>query len=100
MIDKAIQYAQDVVEGKEIVPKEVKIACEWFIQDLERQYDDAFPYEFREDLIEPIVSILGLLNFATGLGTQGKTILEGLAPFQAFFLCIVFGWRFKDEETR
>jgi phage terminase large subunit-like protein len=100
MLDKAIQYARDVVEGKEIVPKEVKIACEWFFQDLEKQHNDDFPYEFREDLIEPIVSILGLLNFATGLGTQGKTILEGLAPFQAFFLCNIFGWRFKDEETR
>jgi phage terminase large subunit-like protein len=72
----------------------------WFFQDLEKQHDEDFPYEFREDLIEPIVTILGLLNFATGLGTQGKTILEGLAPFQAFFLCNVFGWRFKGEETR
>jgi hypothetical protein len=28
MLDKAIQYAQDVVEGKEEAPKEVRIACE------------------------------------------------------------------------
>jgi phage terminase large subunit-like protein len=100
LYEMAKQYAEDVINGQEIAPKEVKIACEWFFNDLEKQNDEDFLYEFRLDLLEPIEDILNLLNFATGLGTQGKTILEGLAPFQAFFLCNIFGWRFKGEETR
>jgi phage terminase large subunit-like protein len=99
LFENAKQYAQDVINGKEIAPEEVKTAAEWFLADLEKQQND-FLYEFREDLIEPIEDILNLLNFATGLGTRGKTILEGLAPFQAFFLANIFGWRFKNEETR
>jgi phage terminase large subunit-like protein len=100
LFELARQYAVDVLDGKEVAPREVKIACQWFFDDFEKQHNKDFPYEFREDLIEPIEAILGLLNFATGLGTQGKTILEGMAPFQAFFLANIFGWRFKEEETR
>lgn len=100
LFDMAVQYARDVLNGTEVAPDEVQKACEWFIDDLDRQNESDFPYKFRDDLLEPIEVILNLLNFATGLGTQGKTILEGLAPFQAFFFANVFGWRFKDEETR
>lgn len=100
LFEMAKQYAEDVIEGKEIAPKEVQIACQWFLNDLVKQENEDFLYEYRDDLVEPIEAILGLLNFATGLGTQGKTIIEYLAPFQAFFLCNIFGWRFKEEETR
>jgi phage terminase large subunit-like protein len=100
LFEMAQKYARDVLDGTEIAPKEVQTQCQWFIDDLERQQNSDFPYEFREDLLEPIEAILSLLNFATGLGTQGLSILEGLASFQAFFLCSVFGWRFKNEETR
>jgi phage terminase large subunit-like protein len=100
LFDLAYQYATDVINGDEIAPKEVKIACKWFIDDLKKQKNDDFPYEFRDDLLQTIEDLLGLINFATGLGTQGKTILEGLAAFQAFFFANIFGWRFKEEETR
>lgn len=100
LFDMASQYAEDVISGKEIAPKEVKIACEWFLRDLERQNDPDFPFEFRHDLIEPIETIMDLLNFATGLGTQGKTVLEGLVPFQSFFFANIFGWRFKDDPQK
>lgn len=100
MIEKARQYAQEVIDGTEIAPKEVQIQCKWFFEDLAKQESDGFPFYFDEDEVEKLGELLQLLNFATGLGTIGKTIYEGLAPFQAFFLCNVFGWRFKGEPTR
>lgn len=100
LFDKAAQYARDVLDGKEITTKEVKKQCEWFFADLERQNEDSFAYEIHEKYLEPIEGILSLMNFATGLGTQGLTILEGLRGFQSFFLVNVFGWRFKNEPTR
>lgn len=100
LMDKALQYANDVVEGKEITTKEVKVQCQWFLRDLELQYEDDYPYYFDHDKIKIIEGLLKLLNFATGLGVQGKSVYEGLYPFQAFFLVNIFGFRFKDNPKK
>jgi phage terminase large subunit-like protein len=100
IFEKAIRYAEKVAAGKEITTKEVIIQCKWFLKDLEKQEDENFPYYFDHEVIETIEGILKLLNFATGLGIIGKSILEGLEDFQAFFLVNIFGWRFKDDSER
>lgn len=100
LLEKAIQYANDVISGKEITTKEVIIQCKWFLKDLERQGDDDFLYYFDTEEIGKIKGILQLLNFATGLGVVGKSVLEGLEGFQAFFLVNVFGWRFKGNKEK
>lgn len=100
LLDKAKRYANDVISGKEITTKEVKIQCEWFLSDLDRQKEDDFQFYFDEKEIEKIEGILKLLNFATGLNVIGKSILDGLEGFQALFIVNVFGWRFKTDRTR
>lgn len=100
LMDKAMRYAERVVAGKEITTKEVIIQCKWFLMDLERQHNEDFLYYFDEQEIEKVEGILKLLNFATGLGVVGKPILEGLWDFQAFFLCNIFGWRFKEDNKK
>jgi phage terminase large subunit-like protein len=100
LFDKAVSYAKKVVAGKEITTKEVIIQCNWFLKDLEKQDKEDFPYYFDEECLETIEGILQLLNFATGLGVAGKTILEGLEGFQAFFLVNVFCWRFKEDSEK
>lgn len=97
LLQKAMQYALDVTEGREITTEEVKIQCQWFLADLENQDSAEFEFFFDYEFIEMLEGILQLLNFATGIGTRNQTILEGLANFQAFFLCSVFGFRFKDQ---
>ncbi len=100
LIDKATRYAEKVTSGKEITTKEVVIQCHLFLKDLDRQHNDDFDYIFSEEAIQTVEGILQLLNFATGLNVIGKTILEGLEDFQAFFLANVFGWRFKNDLER
>lgn len=100
LIEMAMQYADDVLSGKEITTKEVKIQCQWFKRDLERQYDEDYPYYFDEAEIEKIEGILRLLKFITGIGVIGEPILNKLANFQAFFLVNLFGWRFKTDTFR
>ncbi|UGB31698.1 terminase large subunit [Metabacillus sp. B2-18] len=100
IFEKAIAYAEKVVSGEEITTKEVKIQCDWFLKELEEQENDDFPYYFDEEEIVKVEGILSLLNFATGLGVTGKTILEGLEGFQAFFLVNIFGWRFKEDSEK
>lgn len=100
MIEKAKEYAEKVVAGKEITTKEVIIQCQWFLRDLEKQHEDDFKFYFDVEEVEKIEAILHLLNFATGLGVIGKTIAEGLEGFQAFFLVNIFGWRFKSDPEK
>jgi phage terminase large subunit-like protein len=100
LFQKAIDYANDVLDGKEIANQYVKKQCQAFLDDLEKQHDSDYAYYFDQDEIEKIEGILSLLNFATGLNVIGKSVLMGLVGFQAFFLCNVFGFRFKANPEK
>lgn len=100
LLARAIQYAKNVVEGKEITTWEVKIQCKWFLNDYNnRQYQDDFEFYFDEDKLQIINDLLKLMNFATGF-VAGKQVLEYLAPFQCFFIANIFGWRFKNNKDK
>ncbi|PWX33362.1 terminase [Clostridium perfringens] len=99
LLDKAIRYAKDVVDGKEITTKEVKQQCQIFLDDYyEKQYDESFEFCFDEDKLLVINNLLKLFNFATGF-IKGN-VLEGLVGFQALFLCAIFGWRYKNDRDK
>ena len=38
LLEKAKEYAQDCISGKEITTFEVKTQCKWFLEDLEKGY--------------------------------------------------------------
>lgn len=100
LFEMATHYANDVLDGKEIANKYVKKQCKIFLDDLERQHEDSFAYYVDSEQIRKVEGVLSLLNFATGLGVIGKNVLEGLVGFQAFFLCNIFGWRFKANPEK
>ncbi|MDF2842482.1 MAG: terminase [Herbinix sp.] len=100
LLEKARQYAEDVIAGKERTTFEVKKQCLWFIRDLAKQEDESFKYYMDLGELQIIDGLLKLLNFATGINIIGKSVYEGLVPFQAFFLANVFGWRFKDDTKK
>lgn len=100
LLEKAIEYANDCINGKEITTFEVRKQCKWFIEDLRKQKNRDYPYYLDEKELKVIEDLLKLLNYATGLGVVGKSIYEGLVNFQAFFLCNIFGWRFKKDKEK
>ena len=100
LLEKAIQYSEDVISGKEITTQEVKTQCEWFLRDIQRQKIEDYPYYLDEKFLEKIDGLLKLMNFATGIGVIGKSIYDGLENFQAFFLANIFGWKFKSDPRK
>lgn len=100
LLEKAKQYAEDCISGKEITTFEVETQCKWFLEDLEKQNNDYYPYYFDTKAINIIEGVLKLLNFATGLNIVGKSIYEGLENFQAFFIANIFGWRYKADSKK
>lgn len=100
LLDLALQYANDVKDGKEVTTWEVKKQCEIFINDYNnRQKSDDFEFYFDEIKLEIINNLLKLFNFATGF-VAGKQVLGYLSPFQAFFIANIFGWRYKNKSYK
>lgn len=99
LLDRAIEYAEKVVAGKEITTKEVIIQCQWFLIDLKKQHGEDFKYYFDIDKLKIINNLLKLFNFATGF-VEGEQVLKNLVGFQCFFLANIFGWRFKDNPQK
>lgn len=100
LLEKSEKYAKNCISGKEITTFEVKKQCEWFLEDMEKQNNDYYPYYFDTKQIEIIEGVLKLLNFATGLHIVGKSVYEGLKDFQAFFIVNIFGWRYKSDSRK
>lgn len=100
LLERAIKYATDVVEGREITTWEVGKQCAIFIQDYyKRQYEDEFKFYIDEVELLKINDLLELMNFATGYLANNE-VLENLAPFQCFFITNIFGWRYKDNKAK
>lgn len=100
LLERAIKYCNDTIEGKEITTWEVRKQCEMFLDDYNiNQYKEEFKYYADEKELLKINNLLKLLNYATGF-VAGKQVLEYLAPFQCFLLCGVFLFRFKDNPKK
>ncbi len=97
LLDKALKYCEDVLNGTEITTDEVIQQCKIFLDDYSiNQYKDEFEFCFSKKKLKVINNLLKLLNYATGF-VAGKNVLEGLVGFQALFLCAIFGWRYKND---
>lgn len=100
IVRQCVQYAKDVVEGKEVAPWEVIKQCEMFIEDWEvNQYKEEWGFMFSYKHMRKIAKIIKLMKFATGY-VAGQSIYDHLSPYQAFFIVNIFGWRYKKEKCQ
>lgn len=95
----AMNYANDVISGKKIAGKEVVLACERFLNDLER--DDL---EFRPYFPDLAINIMRkTLVHQQGEDLEGNP-LQGkpftLEPFQIFIVYNLLGFFIKGTEER
>ena len=62
LLDKAIEYAEDVVNGEEVTTWEVETQCKWFFEDLKKQENEEFEYYLDLDKLKIINNLLKLLK--------------------------------------
>lgn len=95
----AKQYANDVVSGKKIAGKEIVMACQRFLDDLER--DDL---EFRPRDPNAICSIIeGFFVHQQGEDMHGEPLLGKpfiLQPWQIFATMNLFGFYYTGTDER
>ena len=86
------KYVEDVVSGNVVVGENIKLACNRFRNDQQR--DDL---EFREDVVDNAIDFIGTLKHFTGKSSGQNFILE---PWQAFIVANIVGWYWKSTNTR
>lgn len=92
MIDRAVQYANDVVDGKQVAGKLAIRACERFLDDLKRQSNDDFPFYYSEKYAQKVIKFIEALP-----QTNGQPLK--LEPFEVFILSNIYGWRQSDDNS-
>ena len=93
--ESAVQYAQDVTEGKIVAGSYVRLACQRFLDDLVKDWK----YEYRSDRADRAVLFMELLPHTKGRWAAQKQFLK-LQPWQCFAECNIFGWVKKDSGLR
>lgn len=95
-MDRTTQYAADVLAGKIVAGKLVKLACKRHLKDIERSKSDEFRYYFDEAAAERIIEFAETLTIAEGEEQCSVTAY----PFQCFILGSLNGWRTKKGGHR
>ncbi len=91
----ADQYIDDVLNGRIVVCKWVRLAVERQVQDLETCKKRGL--HFDEQAAKMAISFFSLLKHSKG-EWAGQTIR--LAPWQQFILWVIFGWKREDGIRR
>ena len=83
------QYAEDVINGKEVVGDNIRLAVERFYTLLDK-------YEFREKKVDDVILFFSNLKHYTGKHAGKPFILQ---PWQAFTVASIYGF-YKEDGTR
>ena len=94
-LEMAIEYARDVVTGRFKSCKDVIIQCKRFLRDYEKnQHEDGFRWYFDEDRAREVIDFSVVCRFPSG---DPSGLPLKLAPWHAFVLANVYGWRRKKN---
>jgi phage terminase large subunit-like protein len=94
--ERAHQYARDVVAGKVVACKWVRLACQRHLDDLERSKTAAFRYKFIASKADKKCKIIERLPHIKGKWAKQRLKLK-LENFQCFAVCSLFGWVSKEN---
>lgn len=93
----ALQYCDDVLSGKILAGRKVKLAAKRHLTDLSKVSDPEYPYFYSPEQAHRVCQFCEFLTHTKGRW-QGEPFL--LAPFQVFLTCAIFGWLRKKDSLR
>ena len=92
--EDGIFYAVSVVKGEIAVCRNIKLACQRFLNQLE---DKQWEYEFHIKYVEHFLEFASTLVHTKGPDAGKPLILE---PFQILIVCAIYGFRSKKNPAR
>ncbi|HEM7896985.1 TPA: terminase large subunit [Burkholderia cenocepacia] len=99
LVARANQFARDVVRGKVLACRWVKLACQRHLDDLAASRSASFKYKFDSSKAEKKLRLIQLLPHTKGEWAY-KRQLVSLEPWQLFGLACTFGWVKKKTGFR
>ena len=96
MVDRVTEYCKDVLNGKIVAGKLVKLAAKRHLDDLKKSKLAPFKYKFDVEKSLDIIDYAETLVIAEG----EDPIQVSLYPFQAFILGSLNGWVTKETGYR
>ncbi|EKI6056735.1 terminase large subunit [Salmonella enterica] len=96
-VNLANAYVRDVLSGKIVACRFIKLACQRHFDDIKKSLDKNYPYRFDRDLAERACRFVQLLPHSSGELAGQKLKLE---PWQSFAFCSIFGWVTKKDKKR
>lgn len=94
--ERAIRYADDVLSGRILACRKVRLACERFKGDLARQDDPDYPWRYDEESADRPVNFIEWFL----VPTKGAYDSMQLMGWQCFIECNIYGWVSKNTGLR
>lgn len=95
-VERATEYARDVVAGRIVAGKWERLACQRQLDDLA---DDDGPYYFDDDAAERVCRFIEKLPHIKGRWARERQKIA-LETWQTFIVTTVFGWKRKEDDLR
>jgi phage terminase large subunit-like protein len=90
-------YCHDVLNNQIVACTKHKLACQRFLNDLQQEGTDGFPYIFDDDRAWHFIEWMKLFKH-----TKGKLAGQNITPaeIQVFVFCNIYGWKHRDSGIR
>jgi phage terminase large subunit-like protein len=95
----ARDYARDVVAGRQIAGKLVRLACQRHLDGLRHQREKGYPYRLDAAKANKVCRFVELMPHVKGRWARSSERIR-LEPWQAFIEVNVFGWVRKSDRKR
>ncbi len=98
VLHPAEQYARDVINGKIIACKWVRLACERHVHDLAHAHERGFFFD--PEAGQYVIDFISMLRHSKGKWGRGVGEFIVLEPWQQFIVWVGFGWKRADGMRR
>jgi len=89
-----VRYAHKIVKGEIKACRNVKLACERFLRQLQ---DKTWEWEFKVEYVAHVLEFMSMLKHTKGPDAGKPLVLEG---FQIMALCAIYGFRHKADNSK
>ena len=92
--EDGILYAVSVVKGEILVCRNIRLACQRFLDHMENK---TWAWEFHAKYAIHVLDFIATLNHTKGPDAGKPLVLE---PFQIFAICAIYGFRSKKDPSK
>lgn len=98
-VQLAKDYARDVVEGRILACRFVRLACQRFLDDVKASSAKDFPYRLDPEAAHTVCRFIELLPHVKGKWARDRQKIR-LEGWQCFIEVNVFGWKRRSDGLR